>query len=122
MEKKPDFEIHFAPIQGMTDATYRNLHAALFHGIDAYYTPFIRVEKDHSFRPKDIRECEPGANSVPRLVPQVLGGEPDELRLSLKMLQDMGYRQADINLGCPFPMIARHCCESWKSSRRCNAP
>ena len=107
MENKPDFEIHFAPIQGMTDATYRNLHAALFRGIDAYYTPFIRVEKDHSFRPKDIRDCEPGANSVPRLVPQVLGGEPDELRLSLKMLQDMGYRQADINLGCPFPMIAR---------------
>lgn len=107
MEKKPDFEIHFAPIQGMTDATYRNLHAALFRGIDAYYTPFIRVEQGNTFRPKDIRECEPRVNCVPRLVPQVLGGEPDELRLSLKMLQDMGYRQADINLGCPFPMIAR---------------
>ena len=107
MEKEQDFEIHFAPVQGQTDAVYRNLHAGMFRGVKAYYTPFIRLEQGDTFRPKDLRDCAPEHNTVPRLVPQVLGGEPEELRLALGMLQGMGYREADINMGCPFPMIAR---------------
>ena len=107
MEGQKTFEIHFAPIQGHTDATFRNLHAAQFRGIEVYYTPFIRVEHGNTFRPRDLRDCAPAGNTVPRLVPQVLGGEPEELRLSLGVLRDMGYRQADINMGCSFPMIAR---------------
>ena len=99
--------MHFAPIQGYTDATYRNSHAARFGGITAYYTPFIRVERGNAFRPRDLRDCAPEGNRVPVLVPQVLGGEPDELRMSLGVLCDMGHRQADINMGCPFPMVAR---------------
>ena len=30
--------IHFAPLQGYTEAFYRNAHAAVFGGIDTYYT------------------------------------------------------------------------------------
>ena len=37
--------IHFAPLQGYTEAFYRNAHAACFGGIDSYYTPFVRLEK-----------------------------------------------------------------------------
>lgn len=37
--------IHFAPLQGYTDAFYRNAHAACFGGIDSYYTPFVRLER-----------------------------------------------------------------------------
>lgn len=40
--------IHFAPLQGYTEAFYRNAHAACFGGIDSYYTPFVRLEKDGS--------------------------------------------------------------------------
>ena len=79
----------------------------MFKGIDAYYTPFIRLEKGHEFRPRDLRDCDPSVNTVERLIPQVLGGEPGELRLALTMLREKGFQQADINLGCPFPMIAR---------------
>ena len=46
--------IHFAPLQGYTEAFYRNAHAACFGGIDSYYTPFVRLEKD-GFRNKDVR-------------------------------------------------------------------
>lgn len=81
MKKEQNFEIHFAPVQGQTDAVYRNLHAGMFRGVKAYYTPFIRLEQGNTFRPKDLRDCAPEHNTVPRLVPQVLGGEPEELRL-----------------------------------------
>ena len=42
--------IHFAPLQGYTDAFYRNAHAACFGGIDSYYTPFVRLEKSLEIR------------------------------------------------------------------------
>ena len=36
--------IHFAPLQGYTDAVYRQAHARIFGGIETYYSPFARVE------------------------------------------------------------------------------
>ena len=32
--------IHLAPLQGYTEAAYRNAHAAVFGGVDVYHTPF----------------------------------------------------------------------------------
>lgn len=40
--------IHFAPLQGYTEVFYRNVHAACFGGVDTYYTPFVRLEKEIS--------------------------------------------------------------------------
>lgn len=31
--------IHFAPLQGYTEAIYRQAHARIFGGIESYYTP-----------------------------------------------------------------------------------
>ena len=47
--------IHFAPLQGYTDAAYRQAHACIFGGIDTYYSPFVRVEHGE-IRRKDIRD------------------------------------------------------------------
>ena len=37
--------IHLAPLQGYTEAAYRNAHAAVFGGVDVYHThrPFHRT-------------------------------------------------------------------------------
>ncbi|WP_099291281.1 tRNA-dihydrouridine synthase family protein [Butyricimonas sp. Marseille-P3923] len=107
MEEQKKYKIHFAPVQGHTDWTYRNLHEKYFGGVDAYYTPFIRVEKGDSFRSRDMKDCDPELNTVQRLIPQVLGGDPMELDVSLEMLEERGFTGVDINMGCPFPMIAR---------------
>lgn len=105
--KTENFEIHFAPVQGSTDFTYRNLHQQHFGGIDAYYTPFIRLEKGESFRNRDLRDIDPELNRVDRLIPQLIASEPEELRTLLQTIAGKGHTQADINLGCPFPMLAR---------------
>ncbi len=107
MEEQKKYKIHFAPVQGHTDWTYRNLHEKHFGSVDAYYTPFIRVEKGDSFRLRDMKDCDPELNTVQRLIPQVLGGDPMELDVSLEMLEERGFTGVDINMGCPFPMIAR---------------
>lgn len=38
-------KLYASPLQGFTEAPWRNIHHELFGGIDAYYTPFVRVEK-----------------------------------------------------------------------------
>ena len=50
--------IHFAPLQGYTEAIYRNAHDAFFGGVDTYYTPFVRLEKE-CFLNKDVIEIAP---------------------------------------------------------------
>lgn len=98
--------IHFAPLQGYTEVFYRNAHAACFGGADVYYTPFVRLEKE-GFRRKDIRGLEPAENCVPRLIPQLIAPTPEKAEAVLSLFIEKGYTEADINLGCPFPMLAK---------------
>ena len=98
--------IHFAPLQGYTEAIYRNAHAACFGGVDTYYTPFVRLEKGH-FRNKDVREIGAASNTVPHLIPQLIASTPEKAETILALFIEKGYREADINLGCPFPILAK---------------
>lgn len=98
--------IHFAPLQGYTEVFYRNAHAACFGGVDTYYTPFVRLEKG-SFRRRDVRGIEPENNHVPHLIPQLIAPTFEKAETILKLFIEKGYEEVDINLGCPFPMLAK---------------
>ncbi len=98
--------IHFAPLQGYTEAAYRNAHAAVFGGVDAYHTPFVRLEKGN-FRNKDLREISPEVNRVPHLIPQLIAPTSEKARTIITLFIEKGYQEAEINLGCPFPVLAK---------------
>ena len=100
------YVIHFAPLQGYTDSVYREAHAQIFGGVETYYTPFVRLEKT-GFRNKELRDLVPEANTSASLVPQMIAVSPEEFRRIAGLFRESGYRHADINLGCPFPMQAR---------------
>ena len=97
--------IYAAPLQGFTEAAWRNAHEQTFGGVDAYYTPFIRLEKGE-IRNKDKREVLPQQNTVNHLIPQLVASEPEELNQLAGFLASQGYREIDVNMGCPFPLIA----------------
>ena len=99
--------IDFAPLQGHTDACFRNAHEQIFGGITTYYTPFVRLEKGNTFRTRELRDINPDQNTVQNLVPQVIASTAEELRLLTDLVKDNGYTKIDLNMGCPFPMIAR---------------
>lgn len=100
----------FAPLQGYTDAVFRETHAKHFKGIDAYYTPFCRVEKGE-MRWHDQKDINPERNPTlfkeGRLVPQIIGNSAEEVTLLIQKIQEFGYKKVDVNFGCPFPMIAK---------------
>ena len=96
-----------APLQGVTDNVWRMAQHAVFGGVDAYYSPFMRVEHGE-VRRKDLRDVDPERNAGITLIPQILACQPDHALMMVDALQQMGYHRIDINLGCPFPPIALH--------------
>ena len=99
-----NFEIQFAPLQGFTEVNYRNAHHQIFGGVDTYFTPFVRIERGE-FRNKDLRDIEMNNNTNP-VIPQMIASTAEELHLLTDLFLEKGYTCADLNLGCPFPLIA----------------
>ncbi len=99
-------KIYSAPLQGFTEAVWRNVHNAVFGGIDGYYTPFVRYEHGE-IRNKDVRDIERKNNTASNLVPQIIAATPDEMRPLLELLAGEGYSRVDINMGCSFPLQVR---------------
>lgn len=96
-----------APLQGVTDHVWRMAHHAVFGGVDAYCSPFMRVERGE-VRRKDLRDVSPEHNAGITLVPQILACQPEHALMMVDALTAMGYQRIDINLGCPFPPLAMH--------------
>ncbi len=98
-------ELILAPLRGVTIHTFR-LTAAPFlaaaHFTEAF-TPFITANP--GFNPLKDRELR-GTSSEPlRLTPQFIGKDPAALRDCLLRIKDAGFTTADLNCGCPFPMV-----------------
>ena len=99
-------KLYAAPLQGFTEAPWRNFHEEVFGGIDAYYTPFVRIERG-GFRNRDVRDIAPENNTVSHVVPQLIASTPVELERLAALFTEKGYKEADFNMGCPFPLVAR---------------
>ena len=99
-------EIYSAPLQGFTEAVWRNVHSAVFGGVDGYYTPFLRYEHD-GIRSKDVRDVERKNNTAGNLVPQIIAATPQEMHPLMALVASEGYNRVDINMGCSFPLQAR---------------
>jgi tRNA-dihydrouridine synthase len=98
--------IHFAPLQGFTEAAYRNAHAEVFGGVDFYYTPFVRVDGGE-LRKRDVRDVAPENNTTGCTVPQLIANSAERAERIMELFVANGSRRVDINMGCPFPMLAR---------------
>lgn len=99
-------KVYSAPLQGFTEALWRNLHNEIFGGIDEYFTPFIRFEHNE-IRSKDVRDVERKNNSAVTPVPQIIAATPEEMRPLLHFIKKEGYKKVDINMGCSFPLQVR---------------
>ena len=93
--------IHFAPLQGFTESAYRLAHSKFAPGIHTYYTPFLRLEKGE-VRAKDLRDLQ--AEHPYHLVPQIIVRDVEEFNLLTKAVTELGFKEIDINMGCPYPM------------------
>lgn len=100
-------DIFFAPLQGYTDDVYRRVHYKIIGGVKNYYTPFVRVEVG-AVRSKDQRDIAPENNSGVPVVPQIIFNSRKEFEYLTDRVKSLGYKEIDLNMGCPFPLQARH--------------
>ena len=91
-------------MQGFTDFVYRKAYSEIFQGIDAFFIPYIS-EKNNQILKKYEKEIHPENNPQIRVIPQVLAGSADEMLFLSKILEDNGYKEINLNLGCPYPMV-----------------
>ena len=94
--------VEMAPLQGYTDALFRQAYYEFFQGIDGTYCPFIRVKKV-TIGNQDLRKLREGLTEGKIFTPQIIAGSPAEARILAKILKTSGYERVNINFGCPFP-------------------
>ena len=93
-------QYYFAPMEGLTDSIYRRAHHRFFGGIDRYYMPFFSPTVHRTLTPREIREL-PRADSVPfNAVPQVLTKDPGDFLWAAEVVQNLGYKEINLNIGC----------------------
>lgn len=89
---------YLAPMEGITTFVYRNALQHYYGGIDKYFTPFLCNKKlDY----KDKNDVAPENNDKLYVVPQILTNQADVFLSIARQLEDRGYREVNLNLGCP---------------------
>ncbi|HBJ2620338.1 tRNA-dihydrouridine synthase family protein [Clostridium botulinum] len=92
---------YLAPMEGITGYIYRNTYEKFFHNIDKYFTPFIVTNKSRSLKSKELRDVLPENNKGMSIVPQILTNDSEGFINTTRKLQQLGYNEVNLNLGCP---------------------
>ena len=101
-------DIYFAPLEGITGFAYRNVHRQFFGDqIDKYFSPFAAPNYTHHFKTREREDIEPANNEGLRLVPQILTNRAEDFLWAAEEMYAMGYREINLNLGCPMPTVVK---------------
>ena len=98
-----------APLRGVTIRSFRETFADEIRaaGFTEAITPFITANAGYDpLRDKELRDQGLGIRDQGlRVTPQFIGKDPVALRTCLEKVKAAGYDTADLNCGCPFPMV-----------------
>ena len=99
-------KFYLAPMEGITTYIYRNAFHKYYGNIDKYYTPFVANRK---LKSRELADVLPQNNTALPLVPQILTNRADIFLEITRQLDDMGYTEVNLNLGCPSgTVVAKH--------------
>ena len=96
-----------SPLQGFTDFRFRNAQNKYFGGIDTFYSPYIRLNGKLIIKNSYQRDLLPENNTGLEVIPQIITNNADEFLFVSKYVQELGYKELNWNLGCPYPMVTK---------------
>ena len=95
-------KFYFAPLEGVTGYIYRNTYNKFFgEEIDKYFTPFIVPTMNYCFTSKELNDIKPEHNKNIKVIPQILTNNADYFLSTTEKLNEFGYDEINLNLGCP---------------------
>jgi tRNA-dihydrouridine synthase len=101
-------KLFLAPLQGLTNYYYRNIYQDLFEGIDLYYAPFITTSNSFKIGQSAFKDILPeNNNNIDIVVPQLLSNDGEGFRKYAAIISEMGYKEINWNLGCPYPTVTK---------------
>ncbi len=99
--------VYLAPLQSYTTVFYRMAFNMVLGGVDKYFTPFFEEGKNKGTEPKLFPEIKPELNRGLYVVPQVATNNPEFLISFASEALKLGYKEINLNMGCPFPMLVK---------------
>lgn len=96
---------YMAPLEGITGHIYRTTYAKYFGGIDKYFSPFISPNQKKICRTREKKDILPENNAGLYLVPQIMTNQAEMFLQTVEYLQQFGYNEVNLNLGCPATTV-----------------
>ncbi len=96
---------YMAPLEGITGYLFRNAYEKCFGGIDKYFTPFISPNQKRICRTREHNDVLPEHNRGMRVVPQILTNQSELFIKTAEYLENLGYDEVNLNLGCPVGTV-----------------
>lgn len=96
---------YLAPMEGITEYIYRNSYEKFFGNVDKYFTPFIVPNESRSLKTKELVDVLPENNKGMNIVPQILTNDAEGFINTSRKLQQLGYSEVNLNLGCPAKTV-----------------
>jgi len=96
-----------SPLQGFTDFRFRNAFHKYFGGIDTFYSPYIKLNGKLVVKGSYERDILPENNTTLEVIPQIITNDAEEFLFVANYVQQLGYKELNWNLGCPYPMVAK---------------
>ena len=94
-------KIYFAPLEGITGYIQRQTFNKYFGEVDKYFIPFIQPKQHGHFMSREKKDMAPENNAGLPSIPQLLTNSAHDFLLTIEKLQELGYKEANLNLGCP---------------------
>ena len=98
-------QFYMAPMEGIGGYVYRNAYHKYFEPFDKYFLPFISPNPKGKFAPWELADVLPEHNSGMYAVPQILTNRAEDFIQTAMQLQNMGYEEVNLNLGCPSKTV-----------------
>lgn len=99
------YQYYLAPMEGITNATFRRTYHAHFKSMDKYFTPFLCPHTKRDLTTKEKKEILPENNEGMYVVPQILTNQAEGFLETAGKLEQYGYREINLNLGCPSKTV-----------------
>lgn len=92
---------YLAPMEGITGYLFRQTLAEVFGPPDKCFTPFVSPNGNQAMTRREREDVVPEHNQGLSVVPQILANRGEHFLLAARELAQMGYREVNLNLGCP---------------------
>lgn len=99
-------EYYLAPMEGITGYVYRRALQDHFTAPDKYFTPFIAPNRNRCMNARERADVLLEHNQGRKTVPQILTNQGSVFLKTCRELQELGYTEVNLNLGCPSGTVA----------------